>query len=288
MNRILIFCYSALFILGAAVMVWAANLDIGNGSLKIKADYLDADEIISLWASGSCSGYLKSDKTCDAGGGHDAVTLGADADVLLGLSTQQLTFDTQTANYVFAGPTTGGATDPTFRALVAGDIPDISATYQAADADLTTYAGITPSANTQTLLANSTFADWRADLDVSQRGNVHITKSAAYTVGTDSAEECYGGVIYVDTAATITACDNLNNRMSYTLIVKGDIAVSADVQSDDRQILDGTALDDGDKASNSSCTTKAGGFIHFEYESASGWSSFSGCLGGDNWEDGGA
>jgi hypothetical protein len=66
-----------------------------------------------------------ADGTDDGAGGvdHDAVTLGADADVLLGLSTQQITFDTQTANYVFAGPTTGAAADPTFRALVTGDLP---------------------------------------------------------------------------------------------------------------------------------------------------------------------
>lgn len=39
------------------------------------------------------------------------------------------TLASQTANYVFAGPTTGSAAAPTFRALVAADIPDISATY---------------------------------------------------------------------------------------------------------------------------------------------------------------
>jgi hypothetical protein len=36
---------------------------------------------------------------------------------------------TQTANTVLAGPTSGGAVNPTFRALVAGDIPSLSATY---------------------------------------------------------------------------------------------------------------------------------------------------------------
>lgn len=55
---------------------------------------------------------------------HNAVTLAADADVLLGLSTQQLTLDAQNANLVFAGPGSGGATDPTFRALVDDDIPN--------------------------------------------------------------------------------------------------------------------------------------------------------------------
>lgn len=36
---------------------------------------------------------------------------------------------TQTANYVFAGPTTGAAAAPTFRSLVAADVPDLSGTY---------------------------------------------------------------------------------------------------------------------------------------------------------------
>jgi hypothetical protein len=34
-----------------------------------------------------------------------------------------------TANYVFAGPTSGGSAAPDFRALVAADIPDVSAVY---------------------------------------------------------------------------------------------------------------------------------------------------------------
>ena len=38
-----------------------------------------------------------------------------------------VTLDTQTANTVLAGPTTGGAATPAFRALVAADIPDLSA-----------------------------------------------------------------------------------------------------------------------------------------------------------------
>ena len=44
-----------------------------------------------------------------------------------GTLTQTLT--TQTANTVFAGPSTGGAVQPSFRALVAADIPSLSATY---------------------------------------------------------------------------------------------------------------------------------------------------------------
>lgn len=39
------------------------------------------------------------------------------------------TFTTQAANTVFAGPTSGGAATPTFRALVAGDIPSLGSLY---------------------------------------------------------------------------------------------------------------------------------------------------------------
>lgn len=46
---------------------------------------------------------------------------------LLGLSTQELTLDSQAATLVFAGPAAGGAAAPTFRSLVTGDLPAPSA-----------------------------------------------------------------------------------------------------------------------------------------------------------------
>mgnify|MGYP000849646945 FL=1 len=68
--------------------------------------------------------------------------------------TLTATLDNQTANRVFAGPTTGSPAAPTFRALVAGDIPTLAqsqitdlvtdlAAKQPLDADLTTIAGLT-------------------------------------------------------------------------------------------------------------------------------------------------
>lgn len=71
---------------------------------------------------------------------HAAVTLDANADTLLSLSTQELGLDTQLANLVFAGAATGGAAVPAFRALVAADIPSLS--YQPVDADLTSIAAL--------------------------------------------------------------------------------------------------------------------------------------------------
>jgi hypothetical protein len=43
--------------------------------------------------------------------------------------TLALSMDNQNANIVLAGPSSGGAAAPDFRSLVAGDIPDVSATY---------------------------------------------------------------------------------------------------------------------------------------------------------------
>jgi len=54
---------------------------------------------------------------------HAAVTLSAELDAILALSTQALDLDTQLANTILAGPATGAAAKPTARALIAADIP---------------------------------------------------------------------------------------------------------------------------------------------------------------------
>jgi hypothetical protein len=109
------------------------------------------------------------------------------------------------------------------------------------------------------------------------------SKSAAYTIGTDNAKEAYGGTIYVTDAATITA-PAVSAGMSFTVITIGNIAVSLDVNASDRMYLDGVALDDGDKATNTSTT---GDLITCAYESAAGWYCASGSPDGDHWTDGG-
>jgi hypothetical protein len=54
---------------------------------------------------------------------------------------------TQAANLIFAGPTTGSAAAPTFRSLVAADLPDLSGTYQPLSATLTTLPAPPPPAS---------------------------------------------------------------------------------------------------------------------------------------------
>jgi len=103
--------------------------------------------------------------------------------------------------------------------------------------------------------------------------------TAAYGAAhTNSAAECYGSVIYVTSAATITL-PSVAVGMSLTVCTVGGIAVSVDPADADKIVLDGTALHDGDKVTNLST---AGDIVVFTYYSADGWYAAS-----NGWTDGG-
>jgi hypothetical protein len=82
---------------------------------------------------------------------------------------------TQTANTIFSGPTNGAAAAPTFRTLVAADIPDLSGVYQPLDGDLTSIAGL---GFTATAFLKKTAANtWALDTNTYLTGNQTITLS---------------------------------------------------------------------------------------------------------------
>lgn len=111
-------------------------------------------------------------------------------------------------------------------------------------------------------------------------GKTTATKATNYTIGTDNIEEAYGGVIYVTGAATITA-PAVASGMHFTVVTIGAIAVSLDVNINDLMYLDGTALTDGQAATNTSTT---GDMISCVYYSADGWYCASGSPSGGHWE----
>ncbi len=115
-----------------------------------------------------------------------AVTLDTTSHVddVFSLSTQRLDFDTQTANYFLAGPTSGAAAAPTFRALVADDIPDLSGTYQPLDASLTALAGITITVDGNNITVPGALITTAAD---GQRKNAIL----ANTVGVDPTSDAF-------------------------------------------------------------------------------------------------
>jgi len=94
-----------------------------------------------------------------------------------------------------------------------------------------------------------------------------------------TAIECKGYVIYVTGAATITL-PAVAAGMSVTIITIGAVAVSVDPNASDLIYLDGTALDDGDKITN---TSTAGDIATLTYYSADGWYAAT-----NGWSDGGA
>jgi len=96
--------------LKTAGRIYHADVDASTGYVLVKG--------AGAWFE---PGTLSMDDLTD---GHDPVTLDANADTLLSLSSQELGLDTQSANLVFAGPGSGGAAVPTFRSLVFADIPD--------------------------------------------------------------------------------------------------------------------------------------------------------------------
>jgi len=172
-------------------------------------------------------------------------------------------------------------------------------------AALSNGAGVTPSANGQSLVAAATYAAMRGLLDLeagtdfnaydadladladgaltaSKVSGAKVTtasKAADYTIGTDSADELYGGTVYVTGAATITV-PAVAAGMNFRVVTIGAVAVSVDVNAADRMYLNGTALADGDKATNGSLS---GDTLECQYESANGFNcrSLSGM-----WTDG--
>lgn len=103
------------------------------------------------------------------------------------------------------------------------------------------------------------------------------TTATNYTIGTTSALELYGGVIYVTGACTLTIPAVVAGQ-SFTVVTVGAVAVSVDPNASDLIVLDGTALADGDKITNLST---AGDVAVFTYYDATGWAAVT-----NGWTDG--
>lgn len=103
---------------------------------------------------------------------HNPITLGASIDAnLASLSGQVLDLDTQSANRVFAGPGSGPAAAPNFRALVSADLPaSVVETTDADYIDLTD--GGTTTLHNHGASGYGTFAD--EGTDITQRAKVAV------------------------------------------------------------------------------------------------------------------
>lgn len=110
----------------AGVLSWAAPAT-GSGDDLGSAAYSD---VVGLWTT--CSGYLKSDGTCDTPSGS------------------------------FSWPTSDGA----YYAAKNGAWASLATVYQPLDSDLTTWAGVTSTANGRSLVSAANYAAMRTLLDL--------------------------------------------------------------------------------------------------------------------------
>jgi hypothetical protein len=123
-------------------------------------------------------------------------------------TTPELTFSLsgQSSNRVFAGPSAGAAAAPTFRALVAADIPNLSSVYQAANANLAAISLLTTTSYGLGILESADAAAARTYLGVgSGTGTVTSVNLTAPAAGITVA----GGPITTSGSITLALADDL-------------------------------------------------------------------------------
>lgn len=123
---------------------------------------------------------------------------------------------------------------------------------------------ITDASATGISVLTGTAAQGRTALEV---GTFAVaSKSDAYTIGTDSADELLGGAVYVTASAAMTL-PAVSAGKHCTIIAIGAVAVTITPDASDRIILDGVALEDGASVVSKSL---AGDVAHVTYESENG------------------
>lgn len=139
--------------------------------------------------SGNAGKYLTTDGT-DASWGTVAGGSGTVTSIAASLSgvtftgpvtaagTLAGTWDAEAKNTVFAGPTSGANAVPTWRALVAADLPDVSSTYLTVAAAASTYSPIAGNAALVTL-GTVTTGTWHGTAIGTQYGGLGADNSAA-------------------------------------------------------------------------------------------------------------
>lgn len=112
------------------------------------------------------------------------------------------TLNTQTANTIFSGPSSGGAATPTFRALVAADIPSLSSLYVLKAGDTMTGAlAINGSADAVQLLVKGNSTQTSLVFSVTNSSNANLLKV------TNAGIVTAGGGFQVSTASYAAGLD---------------------------------------------------------------------------------
>lgn len=161
----------------------------------------------------------------------------------------------------------------------------LATTAFAADVKITELTDYSPARTTDPLVIVDVTTDTTKKISVvNLTGKIPVAaKSSAYTLGSDTGKdmESYGGIVVLTGAAVVTL-PSASVGMSACVYANTTSKVSVKAGSSDHWIMsDGTALDNGDKISQ----TGTGGFVCFGVLEANHWFIF-GSRG--TWADDGA
>ena len=214
-----------------------AMLPIGTALQVLK---VNAGATAPQWVSGAALTKVDDTNVTLTLGGTPATSLLAATSLTLGWAGQLAVsrggtgVATATANTVFAGPTTGAATAPSFRSLVSADIPALSyVTSVGATAPITSTGGLTPtigvtaaaltktddtnvtltlggSPTTALLAATSLALGWTGQLSAARGG----TGTGVYVVG---------DILYADTTSTLA---KLADVATGNALISGGVGVA--------------------------------------------------------------
>lgn len=217
-----------------------ATLTDVNLTTPANGDLLKYDSGTSKWINFSPS-YLTANQTITlsgdvTGSGTTAITITVSGSIVKNVvlntpnvifstpvtfttsgntATGSLTLNTQTANTVLAGPTSGAASTPTFRALVASDIPSLN--YQSP----LTGSGIVKSTSGAISYVTGTSSQF-VKADGSLDSNTYLTSVTTDATPTNgSANPVQSGGVY--TALQTKLSDNRINNMVYDSLFQSSI-----------------------------------------------------------------
>lgn len=192
------------------------------------------------WASNVATATALAANPSDCSGGQFATTIAANGDLscatavtsvgatvpnilsvanspITGSGTLAITLATQSANTIFAGPTTGVAAVPSFRALVAADIPSLSATYLATSVR-TTPTSYSPTFPSNTGISSSSFLWYRDGKYVYIDGQILFSgagPSAALTITLPNSYTIDTAFLPGGTATSNAGASGLGNGDSF-------------------------------------------------------------------------
>jgi hypothetical protein len=140
-----------------------------------------------------------------------------------GAGTLAVTLATETANTVFSGPTSGGAATPTFRSLVAADIPSITAA-KVSDFQTAVSANSNVVANTAAVARLAPVNDpanylyWQDDFDAQDfRGSTNWSNvQSGGALGVQTATQDHPGITKIGGTTATTGYGMLYRDEQYT------------------------------------------------------------------------